>query len=207
MGTVGDIADVIDCLHSKKPTRQPEGKPLLQLNNIRNDGLLDLSDIFWISDKDYTKWISRCEAKKGDCVITNVGRVGAVAQIPKGFNAALGRNMTAIRCRSGTYYPTYLIECLLSSYMRKEIERKTDTGTILNALNVRNIPLLRISLPPHHLLQVFEECVRPIRSMMEDNLNESLKLSQLRDILLPKLMDCTLAVDPTSSKNDIYEMD
>lgn len=55
MVTIGEIASVIDCLHSKKPERQNEGKPLIQLNNIANDGILNMQDAFWISESDYEK--------------------------------------------------------------------------------------------------------------------------------------------------------
>lgn len=129
----------------KKPEKQSidTGKILLQLDNIRNDGLLDISSKYFISNKDYVKWIKRCEASEGDCVITNVGRVGAASQVPQGVKAALGRNMTCIRCKSDFQYPTFLIQCLLSESMRTEINHKTDIGTILNALNVKNIPQLR----------------------------------------------------------------
>ncbi|MGH7145047.1 MAG: hypothetical protein ACREJ2_13105, partial [Planctomycetota bacterium] len=41
---IGTIADVIDCLHAKKPERTETGLPFLQLANIRNDGLIDMSD-------------------------------------------------------------------------------------------------------------------------------------------------------------------
>jgi type I restriction enzyme S subunit len=97
--TLGDIVDVVDCLHSKKPERRAEGWPLLQLSNIRDDGLLDVVDQYLISEEDYTRWISRIEASEGDCVITNVGRVGAVSQVPAGVRAALGRNMTGLRSK------------------------------------------------------------------------------------------------------------
>lgn len=40
-GRIGDLADVIDCLHSKKPELLQQGRPYLQLSNIRDDGLLD----------------------------------------------------------------------------------------------------------------------------------------------------------------------
>jgi type I restriction enzyme, S subunit len=50
---IGGIAHVIDCLHSKKPDRQDKGLPLLQLNNIREDGLLNLVDTYFISNSDY----------------------------------------------------------------------------------------------------------------------------------------------------------
>src|SRR5205823_7777925 len=107
VGTIGGIADVIDCLHSKKPDRRQSGQLFLQLNNIRDDGLLDLADSFLISDEDYANWISRMEAQAGDCIITNVGRVGAVSQIPEGVRAALGRNMTGIRCKPDFPFPTF----------------------------------------------------------------------------------------------------
>jgi len=194
VGTVGDIADVIDCLHAKKPEQQEVGQIFLQLNNIRNDGLLDLSEVFRISDEDYAKWISRIEASEGDCVITNVGRVGAVSQIPPGIQAALGRNMTAIRLKQDFPYPSFLITCLLSDMMKDEINSKMDTGTILNALNVKNIPLLRLNIAPHAVLGSFEKKLRPLRRKMEINLLNSQTLSSIRDSLLPKLMSGELRV-------------
>lgn len=68
------------------------------------------------------------EASPGDCVITNTGRVAAVAQIPNGYKVALGRNMTGIRCNEKFTYPTFLLECLQLDRMREEIDRKTDVG-------------------------------------------------------------------------------
>ena len=128
------------------------------------------------------------EATKGDCVITNVGRVGAVAQIPDGMKAALGRNMTGIRCKKAYPYPAFLIECLLSDATRQEIMRKMDSGTILNALNVRNIPQLRFVQPDDELKVRFENAARPLRKKMEENLRESRILATMRDTLLPRLI-------------------
>lgn len=186
--TIGTLAEVIDCLHSKKPEFVAEGRPFLQLSNIRDDGLLDTSKVSLVSEADYAKWISRAEATEGDCVITNVGRVGAVAQIPAGFRAAMGRNMTAIRLRSGWPYPTFLIELLQSESMRAEIQLRTDVGTILDALNVRNIPLLRSVTAPHDVMGAFESVCRPLRAAMEANMERIHVLGNLRDTLLPRLI-------------------
>ena len=195
VSTVGQVADVIDCLHTKKPKRTEDGFPFLQLSNIRDDGLIDMEDTYWISERDYRKWISRIEASKGDCVITNVGRVGAVAQIPEGLKAALGRNMTGIRHNPEFPYPTFLIECLRSAKMRDEISLKIDTGTILDSLNVRSIPLLRFIKPSMYALNIFEISVRSLKQRMEKNLIESRTLSALRDALLPKLLSGDVRVD------------
>lgn len=189
VATIGTIAEVIDCLHSRKPERQESGLPLLQLSNIRNDGLIDMRDAYLIDEADYWKWVSRMEASPGDCVITNVGRVGAVAQMPTDQKAALGRNMTGLRCKPGFPFPTFLIECLMSQAMKDEIVQKMDTGTILDALNVRNIPRLRFRRPrARDILDSFEQNVRPLRAQMEINLAASKTLAALRDTLLPKLI-------------------
>lgn len=62
-------------------------------------------------------------------------------------------------------------------------------------------------IPSPELLEQFYRIEESITRMQEDLENEIDQLVQIRDSLLPKLMDCTLAVDPTSSKNDIYEID
>lgn len=188
VGEVGDIAEVVDCLHSKKPERRAVGRPLLQLSNIVNFGLLDTADSYLISESDYRTWSGKFEARGGDCVITNVGRVGAVAQVPEGYRAALGRNMTGLRCRADFPFPTFLVECLRSNAMKEEIVRRTDAGTILDALNVRSIPRLALRLPPVRMAEQFERSVRPIRRRLELNMEESRTLAALRDTLLPKLL-------------------
>lgn len=194
---VGTIANVIDCLHTKKPELLSKGMPYLQLNNIRDDGLLDTSTLAKISETDYAKWTSRIEVREGDCVITNVGRVGAVAQIPAGFTAAMGRNMTALRLRSGWQFPTYLIELLQSQWMRIEIQSKTDFGTILDALNVKSIPNLRCVCAAAEVMNAFETAVRPIRAKMEANIALMSSLTGVRNNLLPRLISGKLRLPET----------
>ncbi len=202
VSSIGSAADVIDCLHSKKPERRIAGLPLLQLANIRDDGLIDMGDEYLISEHDYREWVSRIEASPGDCVITNVGRVGAVAQMPRGQKAALGRNMTAVRCKPSFPFPTVLIECLLSEAMSNEIARKTDVGTILDALNVRNIPDLRFVGASDAVLQCFQSKARPLRAEMEQHLVESRTLASLRDTLLPRLISGKIDVSKWNLKED-----
>lgn len=202
--SIGDVASVIDCLHSKKPERQTEGKPLIQLNNIIDDGILDMHEAFFISEADYDNWISRCEIQPGDCVITNVGRIGAVSQAPRGTKAAMGRNMTCIRPHA---YPATLITALCSRAMRQEIERRTDSGTIMNALNVRNIPKLEFMFPTESKRDQLEQQLRSIQDQREILKEESRSLARLRDTLLPKFMSGEIDVSqielPTLSNNHL----
>ncbi|MDK0906301.1 hypothetical protein P5F56_02180 [Clostridium perfringens] len=41
--------------------------------------MLDLTKKYYITDEDYKLWTSRIEVKTGDILITNAGRIGAIA--------------------------------------------------------------------------------------------------------------------------------
>jgi len=190
-----DIADVIDCLHSKKPKKKDKGELLLQVYNVGQNGLLDLSDPFYISEEDYKLWTRRMMLNKGDLVITKTGRVGAIARIPRGVFSALGRNMVGIRVKQEFSNSHFLRDCMLSDWMRSEIQRRTNDGTILQSLHVKSINVLRICLPSPNLLKSYEEITKPIHEKIEENAIESHTLASIRDALLPKLMSGEIRVN------------
>ena len=195
--TVGELAKVVDCLHSKKPEHFAEGgRLLLQLNNIRDDGLMDLQSRYVISEKDYALWSKNLETEPHDLVVTNVGRVGAVARVPGGLTAALGRNMTAIRANDPTGDAAFITAALLSSAVRREIENKTDSGTILNALNVRSIPKLRLQESTPDERKRFSEWALPLLEMCDSLIAHNAQLRRTRDELLPLLMSGAVRVRP-----------
>jgi type I restriction enzyme S subunit len=197
MKTIGNIATVIDCLHSKKPElfNDDNGNLFLQLENILDNGILDLSKKNFISTDDYKKWTSRIEVKYGDCVITNVGRSGAVARIPMNVTAAMGRNMTAIRLQNHFPFKGFLITMLCSSSMKRTISKFLDTGTILEALNVKNIPKLHFFAPKNfELIKNLEPHFSNLRDKMEENIVENEYIKQTRDYLLPKLISGEIQV-------------
>ena len=193
---LSDIADVIDCLHSKKPSAIEDSPyQLIQLDNISDDGFLDMSACkYMISQIDYENWTRKCEIIEGDCVITNVGRIGAVSQAPYGTKAAMGRNMTCIRLKSGLKLQAYFITVLLSNHMRRQIRHNTDEGTIMGALNVKNIPKLLFPVFDAPIMSVLESILYPLRKQIEYNNLQNQNLVQLRDVLLPRLMSGELDV-------------
>lgn len=163
-----EVASVIDCLHSKKPNQISESDfTLLEVNNIGENGLLELENRYLISEEDYKLWTRNVEVSTGDCIITNTGRVGAVAQIPENKTFAIGRNMTAVRVNKDFLTPTYLINYLLSHYMQFETYRKTDIGTILDSLNVKGVKKVLVLVPPIELLKKYESFARPLRRLIE----------------------------------------
>jgi type I restriction enzyme S subunit len=192
-----EIAEIVDCLHSKKPAKRDAGSLLLQVYNVGTNGQLDLSNPFYISQQDYEIWTRRIEITTGDLVITKTGRVGAVAQIPPGVRAGLGRNMVGIRARLTHAQPRFLRDYLLSNAMRREIELMTNVGTILSSLHVKTIELLRLVLPPKPVIEAYDELIKPLHCRKEANVAECLTLADLRDTLLPKLISGELRIKDT----------
>jgi type I restriction enzyme S subunit len=182
------LASVIDCLHSKKPDRVTSRHRLLQLSNILDSGQLDVDDIYGISAEDYIRWTKNIETREWDCVITNVGRVGAVARIPAGVAAALGRNMTAIRPKAPEKDGAFILAALLSRPVRREITLKTDSGTVMDALNVKNIPSLRLPEASPGERSEFHAFARPLLQAADSLKNEITETQETRDELLPLLM-------------------
>ncbi|MFC1768722.1 hypothetical protein ACFLZX_03065 [Nanoarchaeota archaeon] len=128
------------------------------------------------------------EVEEGDCVITNVGRIAAIAQIPKNVKAAIGRNMTALRSKEGQMTPGYLIQFLLSEYMRKEVATKKDAGAIMDSMNVKGIRIVSILIPPKTILNKFEKIVWNIRKEIENLIKKNHNLCLTRDHLMPSLI-------------------
>lgn len=189
---IEDEAKIVDCLHSKKPELISEGYNFLQLNNIRDDYLLNIKDLSKISESDYKKWTSRIEVTYRDIIITNVGRVGAVATVPKNFKAAIGRNITAIRPIDKKKNSAFLATYFSSNLFKKEKLVNTDTGTILDALNVKNISKLRFINPNLDLLKFFEKFSSIIWDKRESLIKECDLLFELKKVLVPKLFSDSL---------------
>ena len=191
---ISEVSEVVDCLHSKKPNLLDEGFNFLELKNIRDDFLLDTLNVSKISESDYQKWISRIEVCSGDLIITNVGRVGAVARVPDNFFGSIGRNITAIRPKEKSKNSFFLASYFSSTLFKSEKRLNVDTGTILDALNVKDIPKLRFFYPSSEILSNFEEQVSRIWQRREMILEENNNLSKLRDTLLPKLISGELKI-------------
>ena len=189
VGKLTNYVSVIDCLHSKKPDYQYEDEKcyLIQLENLIDSGLIDLSSKYYVTKSDYDKWTSKIEVTEGDILVTNAGRVGGVYRIPSNCKAGIGRNMTALH---PTKLPaTYIYYYLISKDADQQIRQNTDLGTFFKSLNVKGIKLLKIIKPDEHTLKAFVNRANLTRSRIEACHNENRHLTALRDFLLPLLMN------------------
>ncbi len=189
-----DCCDVVDCLHSKKPNYvlEDENKYLLQLENILNNGQLDLSKKYYVSLSDYDQWTSRIEVKEHDIVMTNAGRVAAFAQVPKNTVCGIGRNITAIRPKK--IKPYFFFLSLASKTVQSQILSNLDHGAFFKSFNVKGIKVLNLLRPDSSVESNFEEVVTPMIEKRNALIAENQQLNELRDWLLPLLMNGQVTV-------------
>jgi len=184
-----DCCSVIDCLHSKKPDACFEADKyfLIQLENILDNGLLDVTAKYHVSKADYETWTSRIEIRNYDVVMTNAGRIAAFAQVPEYIVCGIGRNITAIRPNSIS--PSYFFLSLSGLDVQKQISANLDHGAFFKSFNVKGIKILQLIRPAEQIETVFERMAAPIIKKRQLVMNENQRLSGLRDFLLPMLMN------------------
>ena len=186
---ISKYCNIIDCLHSKKPDFCYEANNLylLQLENLTNDGYIDITNKYYISKDDYKSWTQKIEIQENDFVFTNAGRTGAFGKIPKYIKCALGRNLTAIRPISIS--PYYLRMYFGSNDMRQQVLSNLDCGAFFKSFNVKSIKLIALLIPQENILNNFILKISPIIKQIETNNIETQFLTEVRDFLLPMLMN------------------
>lgn len=184
-----NVCDVVDCLHSKKPTycKEYEDYYLLTLENLTEKGYIDLSKKYYISKTDYEKWTSRILVKENDFVVTNAGRAGDIGKIPYGVKCAIGRNLTAIRPKN--INPYYLRQFFKSNYLKEQVLSNLDCGSFFMSFNVKSIKSLNVLIPNEDIMKKSIDILKPIILKIENNIVENQELTSLRDFLLPLLIN------------------
>lgn len=133
-------------------------------------------------------------AKSGDVLMSVRAPVGDLNLAYE--DCCIGRGLVAISCD----YPSY---CL---YLMRSLGNKLDAyngeGTVFGSISGKALKGIGIVLPGNDDIAAFEAMVAPIDAQIRCNETESRILSQLRDVLLPKLMSGEIDV----SKVDLTQL-
>lgn len=188
---------IVDCSHAKKPPILGEGEYIfLEVKNIGENGELDLTEVSYVSEEDFLAWTKRLTPQKDDIIISKTGRVGAVAIIPDEIKRCIGRNQVILRPNPNKVLPRYLLYYMLSPQFRKEIQKLTMSGTVLESLHVKFIPHLKVELYPLEIQQKIVDILDPLYRKIE------VTLPRIRDALVSKIFsgEAETKAKPTYSK-------
>ena len=172
------------------------GNPVIKIKNIKEDRTLDILDIDFI-DLSNRKIDEKFKGVAGNIVIAMTGAtIGKFAIVPKS-DVDLYINQRVGYFNLGNEPLNrlpFLINSLNMDYFRDAIYALS-TGAAQPNISNEQINNINLLLPNEILIQKFNQNLKSNYSLILNNQYENQKLTQLRDFLLPMLMNGQVAVD------------
>ena len=137
-------------------------------------------------DKSAYDFLAKSGLIGNEVIISNVGDVGTVFRSPSwlGMPMTLGSNAIALK----NYDIPHYLYLYFSSHKGQHDISSIVTGSAQLKFNKTNFRSLNVLMPNNTLLTKFEKFVLPIFEKIDINMAENLKLAEIRDLLLPRLL-------------------
>lgn len=167
-----------------------DGIPMISLNSFNLNGTYKPEGI-----KKYSgKYTDKNNTKPGDLLIaaTDVTRnadiIGRAILVPDYYNGDLVFSMDIAKIISKNIPSSFLMMLFNSNHYHNYIKWYA-SGTIVLHLNLDGTKRYNIELPPRNLLQKYDALYQPIADRIYKTAIENQQLTELRDWLLPMLMN------------------
>ncbi|WP_082962607.1 restriction endonuclease subunit S [Mycobacterium sp. E342] len=202
LGSVG--VAVLDCEH-KTPAAQESGYPYIAIPDIVN-GRVDIRNARRISDTDFAAWTRRTRPQGGDVVVTRRGRVGDSAPIPDGLACAIGQNLVLLRSDGSHIDQRFLRWATRAPSWRSEVERMMNVGAVFSSLNVKDVPKLRVPVPPIPQQSAIADVLCALEDKIETNEHVARNAFALANTMALDLMRSTGIVLCSMKFGDLGEL-
>ena len=189
--TIGKVAEVFDGPHAT-PQKTESGPWFLSISSLKG-GRLSLSESAHLSEADFQRWTRRVEPLPGDVLFSYETRLGEAAIMPAGIRACLGRRMALLRPLNHAVGSRTLLQAFLSGSFQETVRQRTIQGATVERIPLVSLPSWPIDLPANEV-QELEGTLSQLDDLAVNSQRENEKLSELRDMLLPKLMSGEIRV-------------
>ena len=161
----------------------------ITVKNLRSDGILDFSGCDTIDETARAIVHRRSDVCTGDILFASIaplGRCHLVQELPQDWD--INESVFSIRCNKATVTPEYLYMHLQSETFVKE-STACSTGSVFKGIRINTLLDSRMLLPPMQVVDKFSQQTKPFFSLQYKLNKEIQALTQLRDWLLPMLMN------------------
>ena len=161
----------------------------ITVKNLRSDGILDFSGCDTIDETARAIVHRRSDVCTGDILFASIaplGRCHLVQELPQDWD--INESVFSIRCNKATVTPEYLYMHLQSETFVKE-STACSTGSVFKGIRINTLLDSRMLLPPMQVVDKFSQQTKPLFSLQYKLNKEIQALTQLRDWLLPMLMN------------------
>ncbi|MBF1802192.1 restriction endonuclease subunit S [Alloalcanivorax profundimaris] len=156
---LGNTAKFID-YRGKTPRKINRGKRLITAKNIRQ-GYIDLTPEEFISEQDYTDWMTRGFPRTNDLLFTPEAPLGNAAIVNLDEEFALAQRTICFQWHTPEIAQFMLIQIMASPFQEQLVKNATGmTATGIKASKLKEIP---VAIPP---LQEQERIVQKVDELM-----------------------------------------
>lgn len=165
---------------------------LLSCKNIKGGVLSISSDERLINEETFLKLRKRTKLEKGDILLSSVGTIGEMLLLnEEPTNFEFQRSVAIIKPDNSKISSAFLYESMLQ---QKETIIHSAHGAVQQCIFISDIGDFQTILPTLEIIKKYTGIVQPMLDTITANQNENKKLSNLRDTLLPKLMNGEIEV-------------
>ena len=174
--TLKDVCDeIVDCPHST-PNKVDyiTEYPCIRTSEIKNSEI-DWSSMQYLNQSEYEIRTRRLKPEINDIIYAREGSYGDAVILPRGYNFSLGQRTMLFRANIDLVNPHFLHRLVVSDYVYYQAKRK-NSGSTVGHVNVKDIKLFNIFLPPLQLQNQFAERIQKIevqKQLAKESLQKS----------------------------------
>lgn len=136
--------EVILDYRGKTPQKSEKGRVTLSAKSVKM-GYIDYSNIYYVSEETYSKFMTRGLPKKGDILLTTEAPLGCVAEL-KDDSVCLAQRLITLRGKKEKLNNKYLLYYLQSPRGQYELLSKA-TGTTVQGIKRTEFSKVKILIP------------------------------------------------------------
>lgn len=195
--TLGDLLENISTGARPKGGAQKSGIPSVGAEKIEKFGVYDYSSEKYIAEDFYEK-LKNGKMNSGDVLLYKDGAyTGKVSMCLNWFphkKSAVNEHVFILNTENN-WAQNYLYFTLYNKQNKEMLERLAGAKAAQPGLNQTELKSLKINICDKEFIKKFENEVKPIMESIANNSLENKKLVELRDTLLPKLMNGEINLD------------
>ena len=142
---IEDILEAIIDYRGKTPVKSDSGIPTLSAKSVKMN-FIDYSQCYFISKKEYDRFMVRGFPQKGDILMTTEAPLGMVARLDRD-DIALGQRLITLRGKASILDNGYLLYYLQSPHGQHNLRSK-ESGTTVTGIKQSEFRKLKIPVPP-----------------------------------------------------------
>ena len=167
-----------------------EGVPVIRITNLTYEGRFISKGLVFITEDKFNS-LKRSAVYPGDILLAKTGAtIGKLSMMPGYIEKALiASSILKISPNQNNRYYLYNIIRNLSNKNYWDKISAGSTRSTVNLIDIKDIPII---IPDSRLLRVFENLLNNFYFIIENNEKQNQNLTQIRDSLLPKLINGTI---------------